>query len=146
MKIYLDTCSIHRPLDSKNQVRILLEADAVLGIIAMCDSGAIELVSSEALLYEARRNPNPVRKQHAFAVLDKANTMIKINDIIEKRARLFVETGIKPLDALHLASAEAAEVDYLCTCDDRFLKKAQQRSDLSIKVVSPVTLIEELNL
>lgn len=98
MKIYLDTCSIHRPLDSKNQVRILLEADAVLGIIAMCDSGAIELVSSEALLYEARRNPNPVRKQHAFAVLDKANTVIEINDIIEQRARLFVERGIKPLD------------------------------------------------
>ena len=146
MKIYLDTCSIHRPLDSKNQVRILLEADAVLGIIAMCDSGEIELVSSEALLYEARRNPNLVRKQHAFAVLDKASTVIEINDIIEQRARLFVETGIKPLDALHLALAEAANVDYLCTCDDRFLKKAQQRSDLAIKVVSPVTLIEELNL
>lgn len=81
-----------------------------------------------------------------FAVLDKANTVIEINDIIEQRARLFVERGIKPLDALHLASAETAEVDYLCTCDDRFLKKAQQRSDLAIKVVSPVTLIEELNL
>lgn len=146
MKIYLDTCSIHRPLDSKNQIRILLEADAVLGIIAMCDSGEIELVSSEALLYEARRNPNPVRKQHAFAVLDKANTVIAVNDIIEQRARLFVERGIKPLDALHLASAEAAGVDYLCTCDDRFLKKAQQHSDLFSKVLSPVTLIEELNL
>ena len=146
MKIYLDTCSIHRPLDSKNQIRIILEADAVLGIIALCDSREIELVSSEALLYEARRNPNPVRKQHALAVLEKASTMIHINDIIELRARLFTEAGIKPLDALHLASAEAADVDYLCTCDDRFLKKAQQYSDLYVKVVSPVTLIEELNL
>jgi len=59
---------------------------------------------------------------------------------------LFVERGIKPLDALHLASAEAAGVDYLCTCDDRFLKKAKQMSDLSIKIISPVALIEELNL
>ena len=83
MKIYLDSCSIHRPLDSKNQIRIILEADAVLGIITLCDSGEIELVSSEALLYEARRNPNPVRKQHALAVLNKANTTIQINDIIE---------------------------------------------------------------
>jgi hypothetical protein len=79
MKIYLDTCSIHRPLDSKNQVRILLEADAVLGIIAMCDSGEMELVSSEALLYEARRDPNPVRKQHAFAVLD-SNSQFEIRE------------------------------------------------------------------
>ena len=146
MKIYLDTCSIQRPLDSKNQIRILLEADAVLGIIALCDAGQVELVSSDALLYETRRNPNPVRKDHALAILDKANTIIAINDIIEKRARLFVERGIKPLDALHLASAEAAGVDYLCTCDDRFLKKAKQMSDLSIKIISPVALIEELNL
>ena len=146
MKVYLDTCSIHRPLDSKNQIRILLEADAVLGIISLCDAGQIDLVSSEALLYEARRNPNPVRKQHALAVLEKANTVIYIDDIIEQRARLFVEVGIKPLDALHLASAEAAEVEYLCTCDDGFLKKARQQSDLSVKVVSPVTLIEELDL
>ena len=146
MKIYLDTCSIQRPLDSKNQIRILLEADAVLGIIALCDAGQVELVSSEALLYETRRNPNPVRKDHALAILDKANTIIALNDIIEKRARWFVERGIKPLDALHLASAEAAGVDYLCTCDDRFLKKAKQMSDLSIKIISPVALIEELNL
>ena len=121
-------------------------ADGILGIIALCDSGEIELVSSEALLYEAKRNPNPVRKQHALAVLEMASITVQINDIIEQRSRLFVETGIKPLDALHLATAEVAEVDYLCTCDDRFLKKAQLRNDLSIKVVSPVTLIEELNL
>ncbi len=146
MKIYLDSCSIHRPLDSKNQIRIMLEADAVLGLIALCDTGEIDFVSSEILFYEAERNPNPVRKKHALAVLAKANTIIAINDIIEQRARLFVEDGIKPLDALHLASAEAAAVDYLCTCDDRFLKKARQRTDLTVKVVSPVALIEELNL
>ena len=120
--------------------------EPVLGIIYLCDVGQIDLVTLEALLYEARRNPNPVRKQHALAVLEKANIVINIVDIIEQRARLFVEDGIKPLDALHLASAEAAEVEYLCTCDDRFLKRAQQRSDLSVKVVSPVTLIEELDL
>ena len=146
MKIYLDACSIQRPLDSKNQIRILLEADAVLGIIALCDAGQVELVSSDALLYETRRNPNLVRQDHALAILDKANTIIALNDIIEKRARLFVERGIKPLDALHLASAEAAGVDYLCTCDDRFLNKAKQMRDLSIKIISPVALIEELNL
>lgn len=145
MKIYLDTCSIQRPLDSKNQVRILLESDAVLGIIAMSDSGGLELISSDALLYETNRNPNPVRKKHARAVLDKAGTFIALDDTIEARARGFLERGFKPLDALHLASAEAAGADYLCTCDDRFLKKANQLSDLSVKVVSPVTLIEDLD-
>jgi len=79
MKIYLDTCSIQRPLDSKNQIRILLEADAVLGIIALCDAGQVELVSSDALLYETRRNPNPVRKDHALAILDKARYLLNFS-------------------------------------------------------------------
>ena len=133
-------------MDSKTQIRILLEADAVLGIIALCDAGDVELVSSDALLYETRRNPNSIRKNHALAILENANEMIKLNDTIEKRAKAFVAEGIKPLDALHLASAEAAQVDYLCTCDDRFLKKANQLSELSVRVVSPLNLVEELDL
>ncbi len=69
MKGYLDMCSVHRPLDTKNQVRILVEAEAVLGIIALCESGALELVSSEALLFEVGRNPNPIRRRYADKVL-----------------------------------------------------------------------------
>jgi hypothetical protein len=38
MKIHLDTCSIQRPLDNKTQVRIILEAEAILGIIGLCDA------------------------------------------------------------------------------------------------------------
>jgi hypothetical protein len=35
MLIYLDMCSIHRPLDDKAQLRIRVEGEAVLGIIAL---------------------------------------------------------------------------------------------------------------
>jgi predicted nucleic acid-binding protein len=48
------------------------------------------------------------------------------------------------LDALHLASAEKGKADYFCTCDDKFLKKAKKISDLVIKVISPIELIEEI--
>ncbi|UCE06159.1 MAG: PIN domain-containing protein [bacterium] len=44
---------------------------------------------------------------------------------IENRANEFVNIGINPLDALHLASAEYIQVDYFCTCDDKFFKKAK---------------------
>jgi hypothetical protein len=50
------------------------------------------------------------------------------------------------LDALHLALAEEGQVDYFCTCDDRFLKKAQALTGLKVKVVSPIILIEEIEL
>ena len=52
--------------------------------------------------------------------------------------------GVQPLDALHLASAEVAQADYLCTCDDRFLKKAQTLKGLRTRVVSPVEVIGEI--
>jgi len=51
--IYLDLCAIQRPLDTPNQIRIVLESEAVLGLIQMCDAGLIEIVSSHALVYEA---------------------------------------------------------------------------------------------
>jgi predicted nucleic acid-binding protein len=144
MKIYLDTCSLQRPLDSKTQIRIILETEAVLGILSLCESGGIELVSSEVLLFETRRNPNVTRQQYALEVLSKAETFVVLSEQIEERARAFNTAGIKPLDALHLASAEEAEAEYLCTCDDQFLKQAIAVRDVRVRVISPIELIEEI--
>lgn len=52
--------------------------------------------------------------------------------------------GIKPRDALHLASAVEATADYFCTCDDRFLKRAKTADTLQPKVVFPLELIAEV--
>lgn len=144
MKIYLDTCSLQRPLDSKTQVRIILEAEAVLGIIGLCEAGQLELVSSEVLMFEVNRNPQIVRREFGVEVLSKASFLVNLNERIEQRARALSKLGLKPLDALHLASAEEAQADYLCTCDDKFLKRAQAINNLKIKVISPVELIEEI--
>jgi len=144
MKVYLDTCSLQRPLDSKTQIRIMLESEAVLGIIALCETNQLELVSSEVLLFEVRQNPQIVRREFGLEVLSKATSFVSVSVPIEQRARGLHKLGIKPLDALHLASAEEAQVDYFCTCDDKFLKKAQAISDVKTKVVSPIELIEEI--
>ncbi len=144
MKIYLDNCSLQRPLDSKNQTRTILEAEAVLGVLTLLESGRVELVSSEALLFEIDRNTNRTRREYALEVLSKAKTFVMLSGQVEKRARKFDALGIKPLDALHLASAEEAHADYFCTCDDRFLKRARAISGLRTRVVSPIELIKEL--
>jgi hypothetical protein len=39
-----------------------------------------------------------------------------------------------------------AEVDYFCTCDDRLLRRAKSISDLHTPIVSPLELVEALNL
>ena len=62
MKVYLDMCSIQRPLDCQDDVRVATEAQAVLGVLRLCESGQVTLIASDALLFELERNPHPVRK------------------------------------------------------------------------------------
>jgi predicted nucleic acid-binding protein len=144
MLIYLDTCSIHRPLDDKSQVRIWLESEAVLGIIALCDSGDVEMISSVALEYETARNSDPVRRSYALDVLSRAQQFVRLSADIEQQARALNQDGLKPLDALHLACAMDAGADYFCTCDDRLLKRARAAHTGPPKVVGPLELIAEI--
>ena len=144
MKIYLDLCAIQRPLDTPDHVRIILESEAVLGIIAFCDNGQIELLSSEALLYEGEQSSLPTRKEHTLAILEKAKSIINVAKKETLRAEKIMSFGLKPLDALHLALAETGKADYFCTCDDKLLRNAKKVEDLMVKVINPVDLIQEI--
>jgi predicted nucleic acid-binding protein len=114
-KIYLDSCSIQRPLDSKNQIRVRLEAEAVLGILSLVESDQIELVSSEVLLFEINRNSSPIRQEYGQEVILKAKSFVHVSVKIERRSKQFYKWVLQPLDAAHLASAEEAKADYFCT-------------------------------
>ena len=144
MKIYLDLCAIQRPLDAPNQVRIVLESEAVLGIVAFCRTGQVELISSEALLYENEQNVIPARKEHTLAILANANEVIKVTEKETQRAANLSAFGIKPLDALHIALAETGNADYFCTCDDKLLRNAKKVTDLTVKAINPVDLVQEI--
>ena len=121
-----------------------MEAEAVLGIIAFCDVGQIELLSSEALLYDGEQSTLPIRREHTFAVLSKAKKVINVTEKEKMRAAKLITFGIKPLDALHIALAETGSADYFCTCDDRILRNAKQIKDLMVKVINPVDLVQEI--
>jgi predicted nucleic acid-binding protein len=145
MRLYLDMCSLQRPLDTKTQLRIIVEAQAILGIISLCQSSVIELISSDALLFEAKKISIPERKTYVFEVLSQASIFIARNNEVEEKAREFVTFGIKPMDALHLASAIVGDAKYFCTCDDRLLRRAKTLNNLATLVVSPAELIMEVN-
>lgn len=144
MQIYLDACSLQRPFDDRSQPRINIEAEAVLTILRLAEAGDLELLSSEALDFEIDRIPNRYRKVQAAKMLELASNRIELNEAIEIQADGFVKAGIKPLDALHLASAIWKQADYFCTCDDRLLKKCNKLNQLAIKIVSPLQLIGEV--
>ncbi len=144
MKVYLDMCCIQRPMDTRSHVRIAVEAEAILGILALCETNQLQLISSGALEFEAEQTPHPVRRRYALEVLAKATTFVSADHSVEERVRYLQTLGIKPLDALHLASAEAAQAELFCTCDDRFFRKAVKAVLPPTKVVLPIELIEVL--
>ncbi|MBD3266546.1 nucleic acid-binding protein [bacterium] len=144
MKIYLDLCAIQRPLDTPDQVRIVLDSEAVLGVIAFCAFSQVELVSSELLFYEAEQCSLPIRKEHTHAVLAKAKSYIKITEPIKQRAEYLTTFGINALDALHVALAESGHAEFFGTCDDKLLRNAKHIQNLKIQVVNPVDLIQEI--
>ncbi len=103
------------------------------------EAGQIDLIASDALLFEAERNPHVVRKRYVFDVMATTGDFVRTDPQLEERARLLVLAGLKPLDALHLASAEAGRADFFCTCDDRLLKRARVVAAPPTKAVSPLS-------
>jgi predicted nucleic acid-binding protein len=144
MRVYLDTCCLQRPLDTKSHPRIAIEAEAVLFVLRLCEIGALELVGSHVLAFEMERNPNPTRRDHGLQALGLARTSVEPSPEMECMALGFQEAGLDPLDALHLASAEYGEADFFCTCDDDLLRKARNAGNLRVKVASPLELAQEL--
>lgn len=113
-------------------------------MLAQVKAGNVELVSSTVLELETQRNPLALRREHGQQVLAQATSIVIIDVQIEQRSLHFVQLGIKIMDALHLAAAEAAGADYFCTCDDRFLRRAKTVAGLQTSVVSPLALIEAI--
>ncbi len=144
MTIYFDMCCLQRPLDDKSHLRVLVEAQAVLGVLALCELGIAELISSDAIIFETERCPDAFRRDFASQAIAKATRFIKTNDRVKLLAQSYIEGGVKPLDALHLASAVEAGADYFCTCDDRFLRKSRSMQTGRTTVVSPLELTTEL--
>ena len=144
MKLYLDTCSLQRPLDDRAQLRIRLEAEAILSALDLVKAGQLELIASDVLDYEIGRNPHPTRREFGEETMAGVQHYIRLSGEIIRRAEEVNRAGIATLDSLHLAAAEAAEADWFCTCDDTFLKKARRLAKGRTRVVSPLELAEEI--
>jgi predicted nucleic acid-binding protein len=144
MEIYLDTCCLQRPLDDRTFPRINIEAEAILTILGFVEAGIVSLIASEALDYEIWRIPDIFKKTRTQALLKFASKKLQVTEKSEKLAQTLVATGIKPMDALHIALAIEGNVDCFCSSDDKLLKKTRSLDNLTLKTASPLELIMEL--
>lgn len=147
MTVYLDACCLNRLTDDQSQPRIRAEAEAVEIVLAEVRRGTIELVSSEALEDEIRRNPFMERRVEAQTILSIAKSVVEIDQWIVARTREFITLGYGPFDAFHLAAAESVGVDVLLTTDDRMLRRAARGvGSPRIPVRNPLSWIKEQGL
>jgi predicted nucleic acid-binding protein len=79
----------------------------------------------------------------AAGILALSEERIEITDAAERLAESLESRGVGPMDAVHLALASVARVDFFATCDDRLLRKAKGESGLDCKVVSALALVSE---
>ena len=144
MLVYFDTCAVQRPLDDLSQLRVRLEADAVVALIELCETGFLELVASAVHGAENAENPYPDRHAHAANVLSLASHYAPATPAVVGRAAEYERAGIKRLDALHLASAVVAGAAFFCTTDDLLLRRGRSVETDATSVVSPLELAQNL--
>lgn len=138
MRVYLDMCCLKRPFDDQRQPRIREEAAAVAAIMALAETGEIELVRSPAHLVENDANPREDRRLATALWIDGAAVDACLIPEVEVRAAALVALGFAPLDALHLALAEQAAAAWFLTCDDRLTSlAARHRDELGLEVALP---------
>ena len=143
MKIYLDSSALNRIFDDQTQARIYLEASSMLLIFALIEERSVDIVSSDALLYENSLNPYDDRRVFVHTVLKKAKVFQIISDKILKRAREIESEGIRGYDSLHLACAEASEIDFFITCDDKIIKRYNGKIEIKNPVEFTMNILKE---
>jgi predicted nucleic acid-binding protein len=144
--IYLDVCCLNRPFDNSSQDRIRLEAEAVLTIYRKCRLEEWELTTSEVIEAELQQTPDRKKAELIMAALNIAKHKVMIDSGLKQRASELVQFGIKSIDAVHVASAEAAEVDVFLSTDDRLVRTAvRHQAKLKVLVSNPVTWLMSLS-
>ena len=136
MRVYLDNCCYNRPFDEQAQLRVVLETLAKLNIQQQMRDGVLEYIWSSVLDFEISKSRFLDRSLQIMPWAKGAVINVQIDDSIRFRAKEFEANGLKAMDALHVACAEAAECDWFFTTDRGILKKA--RNLTSMRVANPV--------
>jgi predicted nucleic acid-binding protein len=142
IRVYLDTSAYHRPFDDQTQPKIFLETQAVVIILQMVEAKEVELISSSVLEYENSRNPHPIKQEAMSRYLQLAQLRQEVSEAIRKRSEELEQNGLKAIDALHVACAEAVNTNYFITCDKRLINRC---SGLTVKVINPVDFVLEMS-
>lgn len=125
MRVYLDNCCLNRPYDDQSQIKVNLETRAKLDIQRQIREGTLELAASYVLEAENDANPFDIKRNDIKSFINKYTKVfvdIQNQKEINRISSEIMQTGVKKLDACHIACAIIAKCDFFITTDKRILK------------------------
>ena len=142
LKVYLDNCCYNRPYDDQTQITVNLESLAKLRIQNEIRDHKIDLASSYILIAENAANRFEGKRIDIKSFIDRY-TQTYVSEISKAKvmeiAEDIMKTGIKLMDACHVACSIIAGCDYFITTDRRLLR---YNSDM-VKIINPVNYVME---
>ena len=144
--IYFDTCCLSRLFDKQMQPRIRREAQAISRILDHIRARDWHWISSNALVEEVGRAPDPRQRSEIMNWLTTAYQTVAIGVPEISRSKQLEALGFQELDALHIACAESGETDIFLTTDDGILRRAKRNSSqLRVRVENPYVWLNEVS-
>jgi predicted nucleic acid-binding protein len=140
--LYLDLNCFNRPFDNQKQDRIARETAAIFSVLQRIVDGLDRLGWSAVLEFENSQHPLVDRRTEIARWSQHAVIRVAISQRVRERAQELTGAGFGPLDAAHVACAEAAGCDCLLTCDDQLIRTAR-RVPVAVRVQNPVEFLEE---
>ena len=143
MRIYFDNCCLNRPFDDLTDNTVRMECEAILSIIDICGNDDWSYFSSDVLLDEILETADHDRREKLLLLYHSATEHISFSEAIFSRANELERFNIKSYDALHVASAEAAQADVFLTTDHRLINNAK-KAGIRIPVLNPLIWLVEV--
>lgn len=136
-KLYIDVCTLCRPFDDQNIMRIRLETDAFYLILQSIRDRKYNMVVSPVHLKEIEEIEDIRERLELITLLNNFGVKPSRNLMkVRERAEYFVSLKFGVADAAHVAFAQATSEVFI-TCDDKLLKKCK-KNNIKILAVSPL--------
>ena len=120
---------------------VRLQTEAKLAVQESIRKRIHTLIWSAILDLENADNPDSERKTAIAAWKSLAEVDVVTTVAVEDLATTLAGNGLKPMDALHIASAIEAGAGCFLTTDKQILRR--MKSDTRIQVLDPVDFIRE---
>lgn len=143
--VYLDVCTLSRPFDEQDYLRIHMETEAVNLILSNIKEGIYKLIVSPVHIKEIEAIPDVFERIELQTILKRLGESVNVNmSVIRNRAEELIKFNFGIADALHVAFAEHS-ADYFISCDDILVKKCSYYK-VNIWCGNPVIFCEKEGL